>query len=105
MTIFINNTTNTADIKVLKRTVAKLNRALDTAEETIELLQQQRDSQIVEASAFANAARTLAKKQGMGEEFLRNLRLECQKICQEDCEKRGIHDFAAKPPKFALKLK
>ncbi len=99
----IINVTNTGDIKVLRETVKSLNNALGSARRNAKMLEQQRDSQIIEATAFANAARTLCKKLGLSNNDLKELRLECQKICEEDYKKRGVKDFAANPPKFTLK--
>lgn len=103
MNLFYVN--NTSDIRALRSAVKSLENALAIERNLADRLEQQRDSQILEASVYANLARSLAKKLDIPREQMLKLRDECKASCEADLRQRGLKNFAETPPKFTVKVK
>lgn len=104
MTLIINEV-NTAELNSLRRSVRNLEIALEHERENADILQEQRNGQILEATVYANMARSLADKLNLSRKDLLALRDEVQEICKKDLNQRGIKKFAAQPPKFSVSIK
>ncbi len=99
------NITNTGSIKALRQTVKNLNSAVQKHEKTIHTVSRQRNENRIHEVAWANTARTLAKKLGIDfEEVKEGVFKTALEKTQKDFEKRGLEPAYKHPPKFTVKM-